>query len=93
MTKHYVVTYETDNGPGGISWETEVQRNGEHYSLASLEDVRAIALYALRRPDGSIYAMRRDPIAVYTLESWYEAIKDDREPSGHPDYVIEGDDG
>ena len=50
--------FETDNGPGGISWE--VERRGRWLaSFPSLEAVRS------RYPDS--------PRMVYTLDAWYAA--------------------
>jgi hypothetical protein len=90
-TTRMLHAYETDNGPGGISWEVTV--DGTHLSLATLEDVRDAAMTALRRPDGSIYGMRRRPIAVYTLADWEAGIARGADPGElvHPSYILDPD--
>jgi hypothetical protein len=90
MTEEMLHAFETDNGPGGISWEVTV--GGRHLSLASLDQVREAALVGLARPDGSLYGMRRLAIAVYTLADWYAALeRGDEETLQRPTYVIDGD--
>jgi hypothetical protein len=54
--------YETDNGPGGVSWE--LHQDGQWIgSYASLDEV-------MRN------VVKGYPVAVYTLSAWYAAHDD-----------------